>query len=75
MFDKFDDILTIDDLAEALKIGTCKAYSLVKSGDIHAYKEGKDWKIPKVALIEYITKRINEPKQKPLINMIRVMKK
>ena len=32
MFDKFDDISTIDDLAEALKIGTCKVYSLVKSG-------------------------------------------
>ena len=32
MFDKFDDILTIDDLAETLKIGIRKAYSLVKSG-------------------------------------------
>ena len=54
MFEKFDDILTIEDLAEALKIGTTQAYKLVRSGKIRAFKEGKDWKISKTALITYV---------------------
>lgn len=54
MFEKFDDILTIEDLAEALKIGTTQAYKLVRSGKIKAFKEGKDWKISKTALITYV---------------------
>lgn len=54
MFERFDDILTIDDLAEALKIGTTQAYKLVRSGKIRAFKEGKDWKISKTALITYV---------------------
>lgn len=32
MFETFDDILTIEELAEALKIGTSQAYKLVRSG-------------------------------------------
>lgn len=54
MFERFDDILTIEDLAEALKIGTTQAYKLVRSGKIKAFKEGKDWKISKTALITYV---------------------
>lgn len=42
MFERFDDILTIEDLAEALKIGTTQAYKLVRSHKIKAFKEGKD---------------------------------
>lgn len=57
MFETFDDILSITDLADALKIGTCKAYQLVRSGQIKAYKEGKDWKITKQALIQYVLTR------------------
>lgn len=54
MFERFDDILTIEDLAEALKIGTTQAYKLVRSGKIKAFKEGKNWKISKTALITYV---------------------
>lgn len=54
MFERFDDILTIEDLAEALKIGTTQAYKLVRSDKIKAFKEGKDWKISKTALITYV---------------------
>lgn len=54
MFERYDDILTIEDLAEALKIGTTQAYKLVRSGKIKAFKEGKDWKISKSALSKYV---------------------
>lgn len=54
MFELYDDILTIEEVSEILKIGMTKAYQLVRSGDLKGYKEGKDWKIPKQALSEYV---------------------
>ena len=54
MFENFDDILNVDDVAKALKIGTSQAYILVLSGKIQAFKEGRAWKIAKLALINYI---------------------
>ena len=47
MLEQYDDILTIHDLSELLKVGSTQAYRIVRSGKIKAYKEGKDWKIPK----------------------------
>lgn len=55
MFEQYDDILTVSELAEALKIGSTQAYRLVRSQKIKAFKEGKDWKIPKTSVIQYIT--------------------
>ena len=57
MFDNYDDILTVEDVAEALKIGTTQAYKIIQSGKIHAFKEGKNWRVPKNGLIRYIAKR------------------
>lgn len=57
MFEQYDDILTIEDVAEILKIGMTKTYQLVRSGDLKGYKEGKDWRIPKQALNEYVISR------------------
>ena len=57
MFEQYDDILTIEDVAEILKIGMTKTYQLVRSGDLKGYKEGKDWRIPKQALREYVISR------------------
>ncbi len=54
MFESFDDILTIEEVSAILKIGTTQAYKLVRSGTLKAYKEGKDWKIPKESLVLYI---------------------
>ena len=55
MFEQYDDILTVSELAEALKVGFTQAYRLVRSQKIKAFKEGKDWKIPKTSVIQYIT--------------------
>ena len=55
MFEQYDDILTVSELAEALKVGSTQAYRLVRSQKIKAFKEGKDWKIPKTSGSQYIT--------------------
>lgn len=57
MFNNYDDILNIGELPEALKIGFSQAYKLVKTGKIKAYKEGRDWKVSKVTLINYIKEK------------------
>ena len=54
MFEQYDDILTIEEVAELLRIGMTQAYRIVRSGNLKGYKEGKDWKIPKQALINYV---------------------
>ena len=54
MFEQYDDILTIEEVAELLRIGMTQAYRIVRSGNLKGYKEGKDWKIPKQALINYM---------------------
>lgn len=54
MFESYDDILTIEEVAELLRIGMTQAYRIVRSGSLKGYKEGKDWKIPKQALINYV---------------------
>lgn len=57
MFESYDDILTVTDLAEALRIGTTQAYRILRSKELSAFKEGKDWKIPKESLIKYVQER------------------
>ena len=57
MFEQYDDILTIEEVAELLRIGMTQAYRIVRSGNLKGYKEGKDWKIPKQALNEYVISR------------------
>lgn len=59
MFETFDEILTVEEVAEVLKIGSSQTYKLLRSGKLKGYKEGKDWKIPKIALESYIRQRIN----------------
>ena len=54
MLNQYEDILTIFELAEILKIGNTQAYRLVRTGKIKAFKSGKDWKIPKQTVIQYI---------------------
>lgn len=61
MFDSFDDILTVDETADALKTGTTQIYKILRSGQLKGYKEGKDWKIPRIALESYIRQKIKLP--------------
>ncbi len=50
----YDDMVTIDELCEMPAIGRNTAYSLLKSGEIKAFKIGRIWKIPRNAVSEYV---------------------
>ena len=54
MFENFDDILTVEEACEALKIGYNAMYELLNTGKIKGYRNGRVWRIPKTALVEYI---------------------
>lgn len=54
MFEDYPDILTTEDLRNALNIGKNQAYSLLKDGTIKSFKIGRVHKIPKANLISYI---------------------
>ena len=57
MFESYDDIVDVETLCEMVKIGKSKAYRLVATKKIKAFKEQKDWRIPKQAVVEYVFER------------------
>lgn len=48
------EILTVADVAEELGIGKSRAYELVSTGQIKAFRIGKIWKISRESLVQYI---------------------
>lgn len=57
MFEDYDDILTVEEISEILKIGMSQAYKIVRTGKLKGYKEGRDWRILKQSLIDYVVER------------------
>lgn len=54
MFQDYPDILTVEEACEALKIGYNAMYELLGSNKVKGYRNGRHWRIPKAALIEYV---------------------
>lgn len=53
MFESYDDVLTVEEACEALKIGF-NAIGLLNTGKLRGYRNGRVWRIPKAALVEYV---------------------
>jgi len=55
LFDSYDDMVTVDELAKMLRIGRNSAYDLVRAGIVPSLKIGrKQIRISKLAVIDYI---------------------
>lgn len=54
MFENYDDVLTVEEACEALKIGYNAMYELLSTGKLKGYRNGRVWRIPNAALVEYI---------------------
>ena len=54
-FDELPLTLRVEDLMPILGIGRNTAYELVRSGQIRSIKIGRQLRIPKQALIDYLT--------------------
>lgn len=54
MLENYDDILNVEEACEALKIGYNAMYEILNTGKLRGYRNGRVWRIPKTALVEYI---------------------
>ncbi len=62
MFHDYPDILTVPQVAKALGIGERAAYTLVKEKRLGAVYIGKNIKVPKICLIEFVKTACNRIK-------------
>ncbi len=51
------ELVTNEEAMEMLKCGYNTLYRLLKDGSLHAYKDGRIWKIPVGGIDAYIRKR------------------
>ena len=54
MLENYDDLLTIEETCEALKMGRSAVYALLHSGSLKGFRNGRVWRVPKLAVQEYI---------------------
>ena len=54
MFDHADDLLTVEEAADLLKMGRGAIYPLLATGQLKGFRNGRVWRIPKDALIQFI---------------------
>ena len=55
MLNEYSEILTVEDVMEILNIGKNAAYDLFRNGEIKCFRLKNRWKIPKQAIIDYIS--------------------
>ncbi len=57
---KTTEFFTTSELAKKLKMNVQVITRKVQSGEIHAYKIGKDWRIPEVSVHSWLEKHSNQ---------------
>ena len=55
MFESYPDVVTVNELCEMLDISKKLAYRILDSQDIRSVKVGRIYRIPKAAIIEFLT--------------------
>ena len=55
---KYNEVLTIKELMDFLAIGKNTAYGLVNRGEIKSFKIGRNYKVYKESVYEYMRKKI-----------------
>ncbi len=54
MFEKYNDVLSVNEVCSALGIGKNSLYKLLKHNTIKSIRIGNKYLIPKVYLIDYV---------------------
>ncbi len=52
--EEYPDILTAYQAMEALSVGKNKLYRMIASGQLKAFKAGREWRIRKIDLLKMI---------------------
>jgi excisionase family DNA binding protein len=53
----FDPALTVEEVAERLKISPATVYALLRAGALTSYKVGRSWRIDELDLVKYIERQ------------------
>ena len=56
MFNDYPDVVTVKDLCKMLNIGRNNAYELIRCGEITSLKIGRQIRISKQSIIDFISK-------------------
>ncbi len=54
IFQEYPDVVSVEQLCKMLRIGRNTAYRLLKSGAIQAIRIGRQYRIPKKQVIQYM---------------------
>lgn len=54
MLDRCEEILEIEDVCQILKMSRNCVYAILKTRELKGYQQGRVWKIPKQAVIEFV---------------------
>lgn len=54
MFKNYPDVLSVDELIDVLKISKKTVYKLLKDNKIKHIKTGREYRIPKIYVIDYL---------------------
>ena len=60
MLENFEDVMTVDEAAEALRIGKNALYELLLNKKLRGYRNGRVWRIPKENVIALIRGEMNQ---------------
>ena len=53
----FDPALTVEEVAEKLKVSPATVYALLRAGALTSYKVGRSWRVDELDLVEYIERQ------------------
>lgn len=65
MFNEYNDLITLEEFCEILSIGKNTAYKLLSSNQIGAFRIGRIWKIPRIAVENYILQKSTPTTKSP----------
>ena len=68
MFREFPDVMSLKEVCKILDVSTKTGYKLIATGQLHALKVGRSYRVPKIYLFTYLCKddqppQAEEPKQ------------
>lgn len=54
---EFDPALTVEEVAERLKVSPATVYALLRAGALTSYKVGRSWRVDELDLVDYIERQ------------------
>ena len=60
MFEQFGDVVTVEELAKMLRVGRNTAYELVRSRQIPSVKIGRQIRVAKKMVAEYMVQQVKD---------------